>query len=188
MIRKPADRLISTNRQQGTKPTSRDQLSPSQKTEDRANPKTRNRRTRTRVETGFEAFSAEIRQEFEAHGTLETLLVDIVVTTGWDLKQGRGSASNFLKAIETLNRLRGHRTVPANTRLSIPAPEPEPMSDPARSERLDPRGLRRQTTTTEEISPAESTHTDPTTIDARWRDRLLLDPEVSDVSPVIRGT
>jgi uncharacterized protein (DUF433 family) len=62
------------------------------------------------------------------------------------------------------------------------------MSDPARSERLDPRGLRRQTTTTEEISPAESTHTDPTTIDARWRDRLLLDPEVSDVSPVIRGT
>ncbi len=188
MIRKPADSLISTHRQQGTTPTPRDQNRPSRKADDRSNPRAGSRRTRVRVEAGFESFSAQIRREMDAHGILETLLLDIVVKAAWDVKQGRGSESNFLEAIDTLERLRRRRVVPLARSLSIPSPEPEEMTDPARSERLTPARVRRESADSPEVTEAEPTTPEPTAIDARWRNRLLLDPEVSDVSPVIRGT
>lgn len=191
MIRKPADSMVSTSRPTGTTPTTRDQSrSASRTASEKTNPRNRGQRGRTRRVAGFDAFAAELRREIDAQGMLETLLADVVVRAAWDAKHDRGQEMAFLKAVETLVHVRRRRTIRTSSRVAISAPEPEPMSDPERSARLEIAPFH-----VEGLDDDESTLCEPMTreeapaeIDTRWRDRLVIDPEISDVSPVIRGT
>ncbi len=188
MIRKPADTMVSTSRPNATTPTNRDQSrAASRKAADRTNPKTRGRRTRSPRGIAFVAFAEELRREIEPQGTLEELLADIAVQAAWDLKNGRGSETTLLKSIDTLDRLRRRRVLRTSSRVSCPAPEPEPMSDPDRAARLGVAPVHVEGLGVDPDSQAE-TDTEDVEVDTRWRDRLIFDTEISDVSPVIRGT
>jgi uncharacterized protein (DUF433 family) len=191
MIRKPADNLVSTTRINGTTATTRDQSHcASRSAGDRTNPnpKSRGRRSRAARQTGYDAFAAEILREVDVQGTLETLLAEVVVKAAWDVKHGRGHAGTLLKAVDTLDRIRRRRVARTSSRIDEPAPEPEPLFDPERAARLAP--VRSDLERPESFPPSDPSASEESSdsVDTRWRERLLLDPEVSEVSPVIRGT
>jgi uncharacterized protein (DUF433 family) len=142
----------------------------------------------------FEAFGDEIRQELDPSGALERLLADYVTQTAWRLKM----------AIE---RQEPRETDPSNPDARKSSrPRPTAIEAAARAvreafEAFDAcRALKNSRTTSAfvvevrsepEVVPPVVEKIEPAVDDeeiTHWRDRLTFDFEVSDISPVVKGT
>jgi Protein of unknown function (DUF433) len=147
----------------------------------------------------FAAFAEEVRRELVPRGPLESLMTDHVVQSAWQLKATLGRQAEALfggKAIpdaagklkqaaqslsEALNSLDSLRS----RRLRIePSPSPLGVDDDPEIESNE-----------WPIVPSEGREDDldssgpePTEEFLCWRDRLVFDFDVSDISPVVKGT
>lgn len=123
----------------------------------------------------FADFAATIRRELAPTGFIEEILIDLAAQAAWDIQAaGRPVARNrvattrragraLFRALDALDRHRATR-----------------RPGWGRAEQSPDRAFLRS------ISDHESEALP--TIEGRWRDRLAFEPEVSDISPVVKGT
>lgn len=135
----------------------------------------------------FEAFAAGLREELAPSGILEGMLADLITRTAWDLNIGDDSALRhrrsrsdrlLLRALDTLERVQGRRNL-----------QVEPSAEPSRDRRPGriPYHIEGLIPAIEEVETPSLP--EPTDVEEdRWRDRLVFDPDISDLSPVVRGT
>ena len=169
---------------------------------DRSNPRSRSINRSARA-SEFAAFANDLRRDLDPRGPLERLMADHVVHSAWRLKgtlerqaarefhavseaateckKGKASptadraARSVRDALESLDYLRGRqfRVVPTPV-LDDFEPEFESNEWP--------------------IVPSEDFEIDPIEVETRddetpsWRDRLVFDFDISDISPVVKGT
>ncbi|MGE3821289.1 MAG: DUF433 domain-containing protein [Isosphaeraceae bacterium] len=161
----------------------------------------------------FETFAERLRKTLAPASVMEELLADRVVLAAWRLqersqaevlamvglepsasaslrRQARRAERDFESAFKLLTLTRDQRACRWGTRESIasarPAASPcEPSSvcdGPELSNEWTPLRERRR-----EVEPS-SDEPEGTEEPAGWEDRLTVDPNVSQVSPVVRGT
>jgi uncharacterized protein (DUF433 family) len=149
------------------------------------------------VPDGFDAFAAAIRDELAPEGHLQSVLADVAARAAWSLGHEdqprpirRRTELVLLRAFEALAALRKPR--PAEP---VESPGVEPLVDEERLARCAPYhveglGDDADASTADETPAAPGPEDDsaPIAADGRWRSRLTFDPEVSESSPVVRGT
>lgn len=185
MIRKPID---SQSRKTRVKGSQHDRSPATESSRTNPRPQVRTRSSRTASGPQFDAFALQLRQELDVHGTLEELLADVAIRSAWEVHNGRGSETTLLNALQTLDRLRRRRALVRSSSPVGPAPDSGPAADPDRAARLGLGPIRAAEAVVEVPFEPASDSLDDEPADTAWRDRLTFDPEVSDVSPVVRGT
>ncbi len=168
-------------------------------TETRFQTKTR-RRTRTKRNAAFAAFAEEVRRELVPRSLLESLLVDGIARAAWRLRSIEPDAPRsreesreeraLMRAIDALENLRAGRR--GNWGQASPAVEPEtidlsladfdeiPVETPRGRPVSDDASLPAGSNDAEEDASEDSS--------LLWRDRLVFDSNVSEHSPVVKGT
>ena len=161
-----------------------------------ANPRSRRVNRSLRASAAFAAFSAEVRDDLNPRGPLQRLMADHVAQTAWRLKAtldrhadrdevaagepapkrpaptaADRAARSVREAVESYDYLRGRPAPPVVT--ANPPVEIEPNEWP--------------------IVPDDETYPIVDEVEAAdfaegWRDRLVFDFEISDNSPIVKGT
>ncbi len=142
----------------------------------------------------FEIFADEIRQELDPSGSLERMLADYVIQVAWRLKliierQGRRPDSNPFES----EKPRANARPSAIERASRSLREAFEVFQACRSLRTSKKAspILNEIPSQPEIEPNEwpiVSQPDDEEESPHYRDRLTFDFEVSDVSPVVKGT
>lgn len=154
-----------------------------------------------RSDRSFEDFAAAVHRELAPEGILERVLADLAARSAWELDQavrpGRcrdrvGPDRLLLRALDALEQLRDRRGPRWGRAVTVPFPDPGAVSlnDPDRQARCVPyhvEGLGTEDADADAL-PDVPTSEPPRPDDGQWRTRLMFDPDVSDLSPVVRGT
>ena len=139
---------------------------------------------------GFTAFAEDVRRELAPEGLLESATVELVARAAF----GEGDAQDLSKALEALASIRALKATtwgrpgPAPAPQGVSAPPAEPLDDPARAFRVAAYHVEGLGLSFDEDDEAHTEAAASEEPDGRWRDRLIFDPEVSNTSPVVRGT
>jgi uncharacterized protein (DUF433 family) len=142
----------------------------------------------------FETFGDEIRQELDPTGALERLLADYVTQVAWRLKTAIERQENREAESSKLDDPKSSRIRPtaieAAARTLREAFEAFEVCRALTNPRTTSALLLEVRSEPEVVSPVVE-DLEPAIEDeeiAHWRDRLTFDFEVSDISPVVKGT
>ena len=163
-----------------------------------------------RTGADFETFAVSLRRALVPASALENLLADRLILAAWRLQLASAlefdaallgedlpplsretfdAEHDLGKALELLESSRAARI----GRDDRPAPEPEP--EPAQSADdfadvypCDEADLSNEWPTLPETEQEEEEEEEETPADPRWQDRLVFDFNVSETSPVVKGT
>jgi hypothetical protein len=141
--------------------------------------------SRSRRPSRAEAFTAEIRRELDPTGPLERLMADQVGFAGHRLREALEhasaaeadlAASSLREAIATFDLIRGRQG------------QPSAMAGGFGPENVDDGDFEFETDIDINIDPESEVEIEEAEEAPEWRERLIFDFEVSDVSPVVKGT
>jgi uncharacterized protein (DUF433 family) len=167
---------------------------------DRTNPRSRGVNRSARANE-FVAFADELRRDLDPRGPLESLMADHVVHSAWRLKGtlDRQAARNLREKPEPEGDGSKERTSPTADRAARSVRDALESLDYLRSRRPGispaPSDFEPEFESNEwPIVPSDDFQDVPIEDESQddevpnWRDRLVFDFEVSDISPVVKGT
>lgn len=141
----------------------------------------------------FLAFADLVRGELDPHGALEAYLVELMIRRAGQLRDLTAQPApaldtelavqrGLVEALRAFDRCRSRRSSSwgqgARPVLGREVQDdPTPDDQVARGRTVDPDAVDTVPAASETVSSAPA-----------WQERLVLDPKVSEVSPVIRGT
>jgi uncharacterized protein (DUF433 family) len=141
-----------------------------------------------------------IRQELSIAGVVEEILCERIASAAWDLSSPTNSEPSqrsqtateqrLIAAIEALGRLRELRLRSWGTpRIDEPrAPSEDPLTMWSEAESVGSAQPEQWRDPIISAGRAATTESESRAPRAPWRERLSIDPAVSETSPVIKGT
>ena len=141
---------------------------------------------RSSANPDFLRFERQVRDELRPIGVLESLIIDQVAQTAWTLKLTLDRKSE--KFSDASGRSEPKRIRPdASERAAKAFREAIETFETLRNSR-NPSHALIPDTDLDEIEPNEWPFMPTDNFQPTWRDRLVFDDEVSDESPVVKGT
>jgi uncharacterized protein (DUF433 family) len=146
--------------------------------------------------TEFQVFGDEIRDELDPSGPLERLLADYVIQTAWRLKGSMERQAKRPTADLSEEKKAGSRANPRPTAIEYAARSVREAFEAFQAVRslIHPRTASAFLVEFPDqpiVAPAEEateSHVEDADASPHWRDRLMFDFEISDRSPVVKGT